>query len=247
MAMSTQRDDDSSPRLIDARDAFAELARITLDTESMDSVLQRIAGLAKQTLPGAVEVSVSLISNDKATTAAYTGRLALDLDETQYGRGYGPCLEAATGGEIVDIVDAREETRWPDYAEAAVQRGSLSSMSVPVPVIETVGAALNVYAVEADAFNDDARTLGRTFASYAAAAVRNMHVYRSARDLAENLDRAMQSRAVIEQAKGVLMCQRQCDATEAFNMLAAASQRSNRKLRDIAQAIVDGVPRTRTS
>jgi AmiR/NasT family two-component response regulator len=51
----------------------------------------------------------------------------------------------------------------------------------------------------------------------------------------------MQSRVVNEQAKGILMNQRRCDAAEAFNLLAAASQRSNRKLRDIAQAIVDGV------
>ena len=245
--MSAGHANTGSTPTIDARDAFAELARISLNTESMESVLQRIAELAKQTLPGAAEVSVSLISNDKATTAAYTGRLALDLDETQYGRGYGPCLEAATGGEVVEIVDAREETRWPDYAQAAVRRGSLCSISVPVPVVETVAAALNVYAVEAHAFDDDARALGRTFASYAAAAVHNMHAYSSARDLAEHLDRAMQSRAVIEQAKGVLMGQRRCDATEAFAMLAAASQRSNRKLRDIAQAIVDGVSGGRTA
>jgi GAF domain-containing protein len=231
---------DSTP--IDARDAFAELARIRLDTESMESVLQRIAELAKRTLPGVAEASISIIANDKATTAAYTGRLALDLDETQYGRGYGPCLEAATGGgEMIEIVDAREETRWPDYAQAAVQRGSLSSLSVPVPVQETINAGLNLYAIEAHAFDDRARGLAPVFASYAAVAARNMHVYLSARDLAEHLDRAMQSRAVIEQAKGILMCQRQCDATEAFDMLTAASQRSNRKLRDIAQAIVDGV------
>ena len=230
-----------STATIDARDAFAELARISLDTESMESVLQRIAELAKQTLPGVAEASVSIIANDKASTAAYTGRLALDLDETQYGRGYGPCLEAATGGEIVGIVDAREETRWPDYAQAAVQRGSLSSLSVPVPVQETINAGLNLYAIEAHAFDDQARGLAPVFASYAAVAARNMHVYLSARDLAEHLDRAMQSRAVIEQAKGILMCQRKCDAAEAFNMLTAASQRSNRKLRDIAQAIVDGV------
>ena len=245
---ATHANPDSAPT-IDARDAFAELARISLDTESMESVLQRIAELAKRTLPGVAEASVSIIANDKATTAAYTGRLALDLDETQYGRGYGPCLQAATGGgEMIEIVDAREETRWPDYAQAAVQRGSLSSLSVPVPVQETINAGLNLYAIEAHAFDDDrARGLAPVFASYAAVAARNMHVYLSARHLAEHLDRAMQSRAVIEQAKGILMCQRKCDATEAFNMLTAASQRSNRKLRDIAQAIVNGVTGGQTS
>jgi GAF domain-containing protein len=226
---------------IDPRDAFAQLAALSFDDTSLEAMLDRIAHLAKQVIPGVAEASVSLVIHDKATTAAYTGRLALDLDETQYGRGYGPCLEAAVGEEIREITDAREEDRWPDYARYAVERGSLSSLSVPVPVQDSVHAALNLYAVEAHSFGDDAKAVAREFASYAAAAAANMYLYESTRHLAEHLDRAMQSRAVIEQAKGILMAQRRCDAAEAFNILAAASQRSNRKLRDIAAAIVDGV------
>ncbi len=106
---------------------------------------------------------------------------------------------------------------------------------------EALKGALNLYAIEADAFDDEARELAAAFASYAAVAVHNMHLYESTRELAEHLDIAMRSRAVIEQAKGILMSQRRCNATQAFNLLAAASQRSNRRLRDIAQAIVDGV------
>ncbi len=68
-----------------------------------------------------------------------------------------------------------------------------------------------------------------------------MHLYETTRELADHLDIAMRTRAVIEPAKGILISQRRCDATEAFSLLAAASQRYNRKLRDIAQAIVDGV------
>ena len=226
--------------LADPRDAVTELARLSFDDISMDAMLQRIAELAQQLIPGVAEASVSLIANDKATTAAYTGRLALDLDETQYGRGYGPCLEAAVGEEIREITDARSETRWPDYARACVERGSLSSLSVPLPVREGLHGGLNLYAVEAHSFDDDARGVARAFASYAAVAVHNMHLYESTREQARHLDIAMQTRAVIEQAKGVLMSQRRCDAQEAFDLLAAASQRSNRKLRDIAQAIVDG-------
>jgi AmiR/NasT family two-component response regulator len=109
-----------------------------------------------------------------------------------------------------------------------------------VPIREGLHGGLNLYAVQAEAF-DDARELATTFASYAAVAVHNMHLYETTRELADNLDIAMRTRAVIEQAKGILMSQRRCDATEAFSLLAAASQRSNRKLRDIAQAIVDGV------
>ena len=223
-----------------ARSAFAELGRISVGEESMDSVLQRVAQLAKGTIPGVSEASVSVISNDKASSVAYTGRLALDLDESQYGRGYGPCLEAAVGREVREITDAREETRWPDYAQACVERGSLSSLSMPVPVQETVHAALNLYAVEANAFDDEARDLARAFAAFAAVGMANVYLYTGAQQLAEHLDTAMQSRAVIEQAKGILMAQRRCDAAEAFSMLTAASQRANRKLRDVAAAIVDG-------
>lgn len=238
--MTTDRSGDPLP--LDPRDAFLELGRIAFDHVSMESVLQRVAELAKQAIPGVAEASVTLIANDKASSAAYTGSLALDLDESQYGRGYGPCLEAAVGEETREISDAREETRWPDYTQVAVERGSLSSLSAPLPVREAVHGALNLYATEAAAFDDEARELAATFASYAAVAVHNMHLYESSRDLAEHLDVAMRSRAVIEQAKGILMSQRRCDANEAFGLLAAASQRSNRRLRDIAQAIVDGVP-----
>jgi AmiR/NasT family two-component response regulator len=72
-----------------------------------------------------------------------------------------------------------------------------------------------------------------------------MHLYETTREWAMNLDAAMRSRAVIEQAEGILMSQRHCDAAEAFSLLAAASQRSNRKVRDIAQSLVDGVVGTK--
>jgi transcriptional regulator with GAF, ATPase, and Fis domain len=110
----------------------------------------------------------------------------------------------------------------------SVARGSPSSLSVPVPVREAVHGALDLYALDAHAFDDEARELARAFASYTAVAVHDLHLYESTRGPARNRDIAMQSRAVIEQAKGILMSQRRCGAAEAFTMLAAASQRSNR-------------------
>jgi GAF domain-containing protein len=237
------RTDDPSPErpFVHPRDAFAQLGRLSFEDTSMGELLQRVAELSKQVIPGVTEASVSLIADDKATTAAFTGRLALDLDESQYDRGHGPCMEAAIGQEIREITDARQETRWPDYTPVCVARGSLSSLSVPVPVRENVQGALNLYGTEANAFDSASRETGREFASYVAVAVRNWHLYETTRELATNLDAAMRSRAVIEQAKGILMSQRRCDAAEAFTLLAAASQRSNRKVRDIAQSLVAGV------
>jgi hypothetical protein len=142
---------------LDIQDAFAELGQLTFDDTSMDAMLERIAQLAKQIIPGVAEASVSLVINDKAITAAYTGQLALELDELQYGRGYGPCLEAAIGRDLQEITDTRRETRWGDYTQECVKRGAMSSLSLPVPVRETIHGALNLCATEADAFDDDAR------------------------------------------------------------------------------------------
>lgn len=237
------RTDDSSAQrpLADPRDAFAQLGRLSFDDTSMHELLQRVAELSKQVIPGVAEASVTLLADDKATTAAHTGPLALVLDESQIGYGYGPCLDAAVGQEIRLITDAREETRWPNYTPVAVEHGALSSLSVPVPVRDTMHAALNLYGREAHAFDEAAEVAGREFASYVAVAVRNMHLYETTREWATNLDAAMRSRAVIEQAKGILMSQRRCDAAEAFSLLASASQRTNRKVRDIAQSLVDSM------
>jgi GAF domain-containing protein len=227
------------PPNLDPRDAFEQLGRLVLSDQSMESVLALVADLAKVVLPGVVEASVTLLADDKASTAVFTGALARDLDESQYAYGHGPCLDAARGGEVMEIRDARAETRWPGYAEKMVERGSLSSLSVPVPVQQQIQAALNLYGRDPHVFDDDTRQLARTFASYAGVAVANMHLYDSTRKLAEQLEAAMQSRALIDQAKGILMGQRRCSAQEAFDLLVDLSQRSNRKLREVAQAVVD--------
>ena len=89
-----------------------------------------------------------------------------------------------------------------------------------------------------DAFDDEAHELAQGFASYAGVAVANMHLYTGTRQLAHQLQHAMQSRAVIDQAKGILMAQRRCTAEEAFDVLIAVSQGTHRKLREVAQALV---------
>jgi GAF domain-containing protein len=233
----TRSPDPSRP--LDASAAFEELGRIALDEHSMESVLQRVAELARDVVPGAAEVSVSLVSNSRAETVVHTGALAQELDETQYETGYGPCLEAALGGQPRIIADARTETRWPAYTPRAVEHGSLSSMSVPIPVQRHVSAGLNIYGRQVGAFDEHGVELATTFASYAAVALSNMHLYETNKRLAEQLAEAMHSRAVIDQAKGILMGQRRCDAGQAFELLVDLSQRSNRKLRDVAQALVD--------
>ncbi|GAA2881134.1 hypothetical protein Acy02nite_17140 [Actinoplanes cyaneus] len=112
-------------------------------------------------------------------------------------------------------------------------------MSVGLPVHESAAGALNIYATEPRAFDDDAVALAQTFAGYAAVAMANVHLYDSQAALAHHMQTAMAGRAVIEQAKGIVMGERHCSADEAFQLLVKLSQGTNRKLRDVAQALVD--------
>ncbi|GGQ71595.1 GAF and ANTAR domain-containing protein [Couchioplanes azureus] len=224
---------------MDPNEAFAELGHIRLAELDIDALLDKIAQLTKRTVPGACEVSVTLVRGADAHSAAFTGELARDLDEFQYQHGQGPCLEASVTTASLSVPDTGSEDRWPDWARTAKEAGAYSSLSIGLPVQEKVTGALNVYATKAHAFDDDAVALAQTFAGFAAVALANAHLYDTQATLAGHMQKAMESRAVIEQAKGIIMGQRRCTAAEAFAILDKLSQDANRKLRDVATALVD--------
>ena len=201
-------------------------------------MLVRVAELARQALPAAADASVTLVEADRAYTVAFTGQLALDLDETQYEDGRGPCLEVAQSSGAVAIPDMAAETRWPGFARRALDSGIRSSLSVALPLQEAVIGALNIYAAHPGAFDAGAVEVAQTFAGYAAVAIANARLYQSTATLAENMRRAMETRAVIEQAKGILIAQQHCTPEFAFELLTRLSQASHRKLRDCAADLV---------
>lgn len=231
---------------LEAMEAVAELGRVNLAETDFAQLLTRVSELAKQTIPGAAEVSVTIIRDGSAVTAAFSGDLALHLDEKQYDAGHGPCLDAAQGGTAVVIDDMRTEDRWPGYTFRALQRGALSSVSVALPLQQATTGALNIYGNQAHAFDAEAADLAETFAAYAAVALANAQVYESAAALATQMQEAMASRAVIEQAKGVLVSQLGCTPERAFDLLSKASQNGNRKLHGVAKSIVAAAADGRT-
>jgi GAF domain-containing protein len=223
-----------------AAEALERLGRLSLRGLTMEGLLQMVADLAKTVMPGSPEASVTLVVKDHPTTVASTGRLATDLDESQYERGHGPCLHAARTGELIEIADTRTDSRWPDYLPRAAEHGALSSLSVPLAIDEEeqVTGALNIYAREPHAFDADSRSAAIRFAPYAAVAAGNLHAYRSARDMADNLRLALETRGVIDQAKGILMARHKLTADQAFQVLARMSMKTNRKLRAVADDLV---------
>ncbi len=223
-----------------AAEVLERLGTLSLRELSMEGLLQTLADLATSALPGATEASVTLIVRDRPSTVAATGQFAVDLDERQYEADQGPCLHAARSGELTEIADTRTDRRWPHYAPRAAEHGSLSSLSIPllIDAEEPVLGALNVYAREPAAFDEGSRSAARAFGPYAAVAAGNMYAYQNARALADNLQVALRSRAVIDQAKGMLMERYKVGPEEAFQLLARSSMHANRKVRDIAEQLL---------
>jgi GAF domain-containing protein len=230
-----------------AHEVLRELGGIVLAHEPRDTILERVAALAKRAIDPAEEVSLTLIEEGRAYTAAHTGALALDADELQYERGHGPCMDAGRAGLTMVISDMLTEERWPDYTRAAAERGVGSSLSVPLPVQGSSIGAINIYSTKRRAFEDpDVVAVGEEIAGLAAVAVHNATTYASAASAAEQMAEAMASRAVIEQAKGVVMALHGCDADQAFALLTKESQRRNHKLREIAREVVERAARSRS-
>jgi GAF domain-containing protein len=215
----------------------AELAGVVVVGRELPDVLTEIVQISRRAMPGAVATSITLIRDDRAFTAAFDGQLAMDADELQYRRGYGPCVDAGRSGEVFVVSDMTSEDRWPDYARHAAGLGVGSSLSIPLPFQGATIGALNNYALQPAAFSETDLRLGEEVAAFVAVAVANAEAAARATDDLANMRRAMESRAVIEQAKGVLMERYKLTAEQAFTLLTHASQRANVKLRDIAEEL----------
>ena len=225
--------------------ALSELGAVVLEETPLEQLMQRITEIAHQALPKAAGASLTVVSPRRSYSGGATDDRIRMLDETQTDVGHGPCIEAAAGNTVIIVQDMREETRWPTFGPRALEAGIHSSASIPLPIQQDVVMGLNVFAEQPYAFGEEDIAVLSTIARYAAVAVRNLRQYADTAALAQQMQQAMESRAVIEQAKGIIMGDRRCSPDEAFGILAKLSQDTNRKLRDVAAALVDSAQRPR--
>jgi transcriptional regulator with GAF, ATPase, and Fis domain len=225
--------------------ALRELARFQVAEATVGDTLHRIAEITREALPAADVVGMTMLGEDeRPTTAIYTDEESPEIDEAQYREGKGPCLDAWREKRVhrVDHISEAAQ-RWPGFATACADHGVLSTLSLPMVVADVAIGAMNLYAHAARGFGADDEELGMDLASAAASVLSNVSAYWTAFDLSQQLNEAMASRAVIEQAKGMIMARSpKVSADEAFELLRKASQRENVKLRVLAQRIVDRQP-----
>src|SRR5829696_7891539 len=220
-------------------EGIAELSRLLVNEEALDDTLQRVADLACRNIGGADVAGVTLLRDGKPTTAVFTDPTSPEIDSAQYETGVGPCLDAFRYQEIFRVPSTTDDERWPPFSQACLEHGIKSTLSLPLGVRGNGIGALNLYACEPAAFTPEEEELGMMFAAQASVALANAQLYDSAYRMTQQLQEALTSRAVIDQAKGILMGRHGVGAEEAFTLLRTASQRENRKLRDLAEELVE--------
>jgi GAF domain-containing protein len=221
---------------VDGSSPISSLAQFLIPDGTLDATLQRVAELAVAEVDDCDLAGITLMRDGKPQTAVFTDVTSPHIDAAQYESGSGPCLDAFRLDQVFRIEDTASDQRWPEFAAAAHAAGVGSTLSMPLEVGGSALGALNLYSRSVGAFEDEGLAL--VFAAQAAVVLANSQAYWAAHHLATQLQVAMDSRAPIEQAKGVLMTIHGCDADTAFEILRQKSNDTNRKLRDVANDIV---------
>lgn len=228
----------------DLRSGLGDLAGLVADTLGLEELLARVATYAVQAIPAAEGAGLTLLRTDhpdnRVEALAASAPFVQQIDEIQYVEvNEGPCITAALERRTVRSGSLGGDKLWPRFGPRVGRLGVHSVLSLPLLLPGQVVGAINVYAHPKDAFTDRAAELGELFAAPAAVAVHNAHVLTQARTLTAQLQTALSSRPVIDQAIGILRARSGGTAEEAFERLRRISQAENVKLAIVARSIVE--------
>jgi GAF domain-containing protein len=220
-----------------------EVAGVLSSVDELNDYLVRVVHAVRDHVDGCDEVGITLLVDGRPSTASYTTVATLEIDAVQYQLDEGPCLDAARlrTEVVVSLAEGEADVRWPRFAEAVRRDGVQALMALPLLSGEECVGALNLYGRAAQAFQSFEASVARTAASRAADAIVAVIQLDGAQRLAGQLEQAMASRAVIEQAKGALMAMRAIDEHAAFEWMRLTSQARNVKVRTLAEQVLAGL------
>jgi GAF domain-containing protein len=220
--------------------AYSELQNLLLEGPDVTAFLEQVVQLAAAVVP-ATACSITMRRDKQVTTAASSHEMALAVDEIQYGRGQGPCLLAMRTGQLVPVPDLATDARWPDYRPYALAQGVASSLSVPLTVEGDPLGAVNLYGAQVAQFDGEPTQRAEAFAEQTVTALRIVRHQARQTTLERQLREALATRAIIDQAIGMIAGQQHITATAAFSLLREASQHRNVKLGAIAAEIIESI------
>jgi GAF domain-containing protein len=214
---------------------FQRLQSLLLSLDDTQTFLQQLTELAAGVVNPPASCGITMRRDGQPLTVASS-------DETQYQAAEGPCLHSLATGQVVDIPDVEIELRWSEYLRAARESGLRCSLSLPLVVQGVTLGAMNIYGFEApNGLDGELRQRFDVFAAQASGALQLVSMQQRDAEQREQLEQALASRTIIDQALGILMGQQRCTAEEAFALLRMRSQSSQQKLRDVAADLVTRV------
>ncbi|MCW2527881.1 MAG: hypothetical protein JWM76_2741 [Pseudonocardiales bacterium] len=223
------------------RDSLLGLAVLTVGVgqQGLKTLLHEVAALAVGAIPGAEGVGVTLLESGRPDTIVASADFVREVDAIQYGLGEGPCITAATERRTVHSNRLGAARDWPRFGPKIAALGVHSVLSLPLVAQDRVVGAMNVYAHPIGAFTARAQSFGEFFAAPAAASVHNAQALHQARRVARELQVAMTTRSIIDQALGVIMSRTGCSEDEAFERLKTRSQARNIKVSVLAENLMN--------
>jgi GAF domain-containing protein len=230
----------------DEVDLYAGLrgvAGLVAGAKGVVDLLGDVAEFAAQAIPGVDGAGVALVDTGRPKTTvqtwAATAVLVQDIDNIQYGElNEGPCITSMESRRTVVSGSLGSDARWPSFGGRVARMRVHSALSLPLIVGEQLIGAINAYARSRDAFGEHAVQLGTLFAATAAVSVFNAQLLAGAQEQTHRLQRALESRAVIDQAIGIIRSRSGVGAEVAFDRLVRMSQSENVKLRTVAERLV---------
>lgn len=217
---------------------FTDVGRQLAEKPDRESALQALSEVAVARVPAAEYAGVTAGSRGRMTTVAATDELVRRTDDIQYDLGSGPCVDAIIRNTMFNAADLRTDERWPEFGRRAVEATGVTSMlSIRLFFEDDDGliAGLNMYSHQPRAFDEDSESLGVLLATHGALALANA----STRRRNTNLEIALQSNRDIGVAVGVLMALQKVTREQAFDLLVIASQRTHRKVVDLARDVAE--------
>ncbi len=203
------------------------------------STMEQIVELVCEALEGCAMAGITLLDAGGPHTIAATNDGAMRVDALQYDIGSGPCLDAYRNRVVFRVDSTATDTRWPEFLHQARAEGVGSVLAYPLVVRQDGLGALNLYAEAEHAFGPSEERTGLAFATHASLTLSHAQGYWRQEQARQHLEVALTTRGIIDQAKGVLMARTGRSADEAFESLRRASQRTNRKVFDLAREIVE--------
>ncbi|HYO18017.1 MAG TPA: GAF and ANTAR domain-containing protein [Dermatophilaceae bacterium] len=162
-----------------------------------------------------------------------------ELERSQERHQSGPCRDAYLTGEVVRVTDVREESaRWPEFSATASRLAVAGVAGIPMRLADQIIGALNLYSPEPRKWSDGDIAVAAVLADVATSYVVNASKLRQQEQLSEQLQEALESRVVIEQAKGITAYKHAVSVDQAYQLMRRHARNNNASLRVVAEAIV---------